>query len=682
MARAPKPPAAKKPPAKRPARPARPATPKPARPKGLAHGRWLGDFPKLSAAEKRLVECCWRGEVWEPEGWNGERPEAATAANTIRAELIRFLALGGDELHPIHESGVMMRCAWIAGVLDLHQSCAEARLDLKRCYFAETPILMAARLPELALSGSKLPGLWADRIRVLGAVFLHDGFASTDEVRLLGAEIFGNLECINGTLVNEGGKALSADRIKVAGSVILRGGFASMGEVRLVGAEIGGDLSCSNSVFNNHGGHALNADGIKVKGAVFLREGFAANGEVRLLGAEIGGDLSCGNSTFTNLGGHALNADGVKVGGLHLHNGFAAIGEVRLVGAKIAGHLDCDGSTFENATGIALNADGVVVAACIALCKGFTANGEVLLKGSKVGGNLECVGAKFVNPGRRALSADGMSVEGSFFLRQTRFQGAISVVSSRVGTLIDDDSCWAEGRHLLDGLHYDRIVGKTDAASRIRWLERQRADQLNGDDWSPQPWEQLIKTLRDMGHPLEATKVAIAKQERMRRAGKVGGPLAQALHILYGALAGYGYRPIYTVGWMLVVWLVAAIYFHFGAQAGYIGPTTPLINSPAIAAQVEEQCGHRFELDKTPWTRCPAMPPEYTTFQPFLYSLDLILPLVDLQQEADWAPIVEAPDRTLPFGAFLRWLMWFEILFGWAMSLMLVAVLGKLVNKD
>ncbi len=33
----------------------------------------------------------------------------------------------------------------------------------------------------------------------------------------------------------------------------------------------------------------------------------------------------------------------------------------------------------------------------------------------------------------------------------------------------------------------------------------------------------------------------------------------------------------------------------------------------------------------------------------------------------------------LPHG---RWLMWFEILFGWAMSLMLVAVLGRLVKKD
>jgi hypothetical protein len=77
------------------------------------------------------------------------------------------------------------------------------------------------------------------------------------------------------------------------------------------------------------------------------------------------------------------------------------------------------------------------------------------------------------------------------------------------------------------------------------------------------------------------------------------------------------------------------------------------------------------------------MPAEYTTFQPLVYSLDLILPLVNLQQDEDWGPIVEdPPGHNLPYGVFLRWLMWFEILFGWMASLVLVAVLGRLVEKD
>jgi hypothetical protein len=529
MARAPKTTATTKPAPKR-------APGKPARPNGLALGRWLGDFPNLSPAEKRLVDCCARGEAWEPKPWNGERPEKATAANTIRAVLIRFLALGGDELHPAHEAGVTIIGACVDGTLELHQCQADVRLSLRSCLFAEAPILVAARLPELALVGSKLPGLRADRMKVSGGVYLRDKFEATGPVRLLGAEIGGNLECSGGN-------------------------FASVE------------------------GYAVNADRIKVKGGVFFNRLFSASGEVRLLGAEIGGNLECSEGNFANAEGDAL-------------------------------------------------------------------------------------------------SADGINVMGGMFLRKATVDGAIRLTAARIGTLIDDHACWSAKAHILDGLHYDRIVGLTDAISRVRWLECQRADQLDSRDWSPQPWEQLVKTLREMGHPLEATKVAIAKQERMRRAGKVGGPLARALHWLYGLLAGYGYRPLNTVWAMVWACLASAFFFHLGANYGYIGPTTPLLNSPSIAAQVEAECGHRFEVDKTPWTRCPSMPPEYTTFQPLVYSLDLILPLVNLQQEADWAPVVEDPARAMPFGAFLRWLMWFEILFGWAMSLMLVAVLGKLVNKD
>ena len=79
---------------------------------------------------------------------------------------------------------------------------------------------------------------------------------------------------------------------------------------------------------------------------------------------------------------------------------------------------------------------------------------------------------------------------------------------------------------------------------------------------------------------------------------------------------------------------------------------------------------------------CP-LPPEYTTLQPALYSLDLILPVINLQQDGDWAPIVARSDGSpLFWGHALRGLVWFEILFGWITSLMLAAVVANLVRKD
>lgn len=498
------------PPAKTKAQPAR----KPARPPHLAQGRWLGDFARLSAAEARLVACCARGEIWRPGGWDRIRPEKPTAANTIHAGLIRFLALGGDALHPVHEAGVMLRGAWIEGMLDLHQCRAPVRLDLRHCHFDTAPVFTAAHLPELALSGSHVPGLEADRLNVKGSVFLNDGF--------------------------------NAD-----------------GEVRLNGAAIGGVLDCSKGSFASTEGYALCAERIKVTGVLYLREA------------------------------HII--------------------------------------------------------------------------------------------------------------------GAIDLAAAQIGSLLDDPACWQSGGHILDGLRYDRIGGLANAARRIAWLKRQRADHLNAEDWAPQPWEQLIKVLREMGHPAEAAEVAMEKQRMMRAARRIGtrqpsnrfkqawrrwldakwtilsNRLSRKFHDFYGWFAGYGYRPTRILSRMVVLWFFCSLAFEGGREFGYFGPSNPLIHASAVYAS----CGAPGELlpdgrAKAFWhsPACPT-PPEYATLYPPLYSLDLILPLVDLQQDSAWAPmVVNERGEQLVWGYLLRALMWFEILAGWFASLMLIAIVSRLVEKD
>ncbi|MBY0306764.1 MAG: hypothetical protein K2W86_16625 [Sphingomonas sp.] len=506
-----------------------------------AFGRSLSDFPNLSDAEKQLVSCCARGDVCKLG--DGTRPEEQTAANTIRAELIRFLALGGDANHPVHEEGVMLRGGWIKGELSLHQAKAAVRLDLNGCHFDTMPDFTAARLPELGLHGSSMPGIRADRMTVTGSVFLCKGYEAKGEVRLLGSQIGGNLECAGGS-------------------------------------------------FTEADGDALSADGVIVTGDVFLSNGFAAKGAVRLLGAQIGGDLSCTRGSFTN----AVNW---------------------------------------------------------------------------------------------ALNAERMSVAGTAFLRNAKVDGSVALSAARIATFCDDEDFWRSGGHIFDGLLYDRFIGPTDAEMRIKWLRQQDGDHLN-TDFKPQPWEQLITVLRAMGHPDAAAEVAIAKQDQLRvvhatRKWTFSNCVNGGLHWFYGKLAGYGHRPIWTVYWMMGVCAALSLAFYAGRETGHFGPTSPLIH----ASKDFKDCGAPGEKDKNGkpkpfWTspKCPT-PPEYTTFQPFLYSLDLILPLVDLHQEADWAPLVVNPaGETLWPGRILRWMMWAEILFGWVASLTLVAVLGRLVDKD
>jgi hypothetical protein len=156
--------------------------------------------------------------------------------------------------------------------------------------------------------------------------------------------------------------------------------------------------------------------------------------------------------------------------------------------------------------------------------------------------------------------------------------------------------------------------------------------------------------------------------------------IAYGLHLLYGWIAGYGHRPSRIVLWMFGVAALCSLAFYGGREGGLIGPTNPLIhNSEALRL-----CGTGGDLGAVYWTSpaCP-VPPEYSTFQPFFYSLDVILPLIDLHQEVDWGPVVtNSRGETLWFGRALRWVLWLEIVFGWIASLMFVAIVGRLVDKD
>lgn len=66
--------------------------------------------------------------------------------------------------------------------------------------------------------------------------------------------------------------------------------FSADGEVRLVGANLSGDLDAEGGHFKNPGKTALSADGLKAA-SVFLRDGFSADGEVRLQEANLSGVL-------------------------------------------------------------------------------------------------------------------------------------------------------------------------------------------------------------------------------------------------------------------------------------------------------------------------------------------------------------------------------------------------------
>lgn len=577
------------------------------------HGRSLADFGDLSVGEGRLLQCCRKGSVAVVAN---ERPHEETELNRVRAAFVRFLVLGGDDQAVLHEQGVQLAGAWISGLLDLDGIATEHSIWLWNCRI-EKIFARHAKLGILSLGGCALEReLLGDGLRCRG-ILLRSGFYAAGEVRLLGASVDGNLECTGSRFENSGGIALSCDGTIVAGDVFLRDGFQAVGEVRLIGAVINGDLDCAGGNFDGGGGRALHCDRIEIAGGAYLRHNFCANGEVRLLGSKIGINLDCGGGRFINEKDKALSCDRALVGGnVYLNEDFEAQGEVRLIGAQI-------------------------------------------------GGDLVCSYGKFVNPHGLALMCDGLRVQSAFFFRQLgAVEGGIHLSGAYAGALCDDFASWdASDDHLvLDGFTYLRLAGNapTDAVTRVAWLNLQQSSHLTSD-FKPQPWEQLIKVMREMGHPDEARAVAVEKQKHLRKAGHLPRG-ARLFHWLYGALVGYGYRPMRLLGVTATIWLICASAYWWAANPGFLGPAAHLVAPPPREGKT--------------------LVADYANFVPLIYSADVLLPVIDLGYKDEWQPVVSRDGQPLLAGQLLRFLYWFEIAFGWVAGLLLVGVLGNLIKKD
>ena len=173
--------------------------------------RRLSDFLPLGPAEQLLLDCCRVGEVAQVAE---KRPEAPDATNRIRASFLRFLLLGGDEQAPVHERGVWLSGCWVDSQLDLDGCVVQCNAVLVNSHFKDLLLAQDARLSALlSLTGSCLSrGMNADRLQINGDVLLRAGFNAKHKVRLLGAQIDGNLDCEGGQFEVKDGAALLADR--------------------------------------------------------------------------------------------------------------------------------------------------------------------------------------------------------------------------------------------------------------------------------------------------------------------------------------------------------------------------------------------------------------------------------------------------------------------------------------
>ncbi|WP_413808637.1 membrane-associated oxidoreductase [Streptomyces sp. OE57] len=249
---------------------------------------------------------------------------------TVRGEVLRALLLS----HPTTAGEVAkvdVRGARISGQLDLRHGDITSPVHLTQCYFDAEPDLYAARLGELHLWRSVLPGLTA-----VGTQF--DSFVALSECRATGMVSF-SLARIARTLyldqlraesahAEEQGVAVALNHT-VIGDAIVATGMSARGEVRLDGATVTAQVSLSSARLHNPGGMALNAEGLTVGSDLTVR-GVYAQGRITLRGARIPGQLDLTETRLPNPDGLALRVSSAVIGEMWLRDAAPIEGTVNL----------------------------------------------------------------------------------------------------------------------------------------------------------------------------------------------------------------------------------------------------------------------------------------------------------------------------------------------------------------
>lgn len=670
-----------------------------------AFGRSLSDFGSLFELEKQLLAACQKGDVAQGDV---ECPEHATSQNKVRAGFIRFLLLGAEDGIAIHENGIQLGKAFIVGALDLRSATVAYAFTLRSCTLTRITAFSGAQFKQtVSLYGSQLKGLKAYGMSVRGD-FIAKKIHTTHSVNISAVSVYGNVSFSGAQLKTGSTISLSGTDAVIKGGFFLADGFTADGLVKVVGAEVGGQFNCRAGTFLNEE-VALDATSIKAGRGVFLQGGFKSYSEILFIAASVNGQISAKDATLSCKHGVTLTADRLRLNGnIYFDKGFTSEGRVSLCGAVVEGQLNCSGAVFTGSEQ-ALLANNLHLTGVANLGGGFSAKGTVSFNGARFESDLKFTGA--VRIGK--LLAVRACIKGALNMVDIKNRiNKVSLAGTYAAVLNDDAASW--GNHLvLNGFVYDFIdvLNTMTVNERVNWLKKQYVRSSKNNEkmkdespaFVPQPWQQLKTVLESMGRAEDAREIGIEYERHRSKCGQIGlAPqswnivskiinriVARTLHGLYGILIGYGYRPILLLLWFLGVWFFTTAFYWYAANQGAVfAPSDPLI----FQNQAYTSCRPPVEGPSAPgtgnWYLCDALPQEYTGFSPIAFSLDLLLPLVDLHQEKDWAPLIETPkanvkDELLGFFSLkraVRFVMWFEILAGWGFSLLFVVIVSGLAR--
>ncbi|WP_157440568.1 hypothetical protein [Actinokineospora inagensis] len=582
------------------------------------------------------------------------------------------------------------------------------------------------------LAPTRGPALHGDRLLLAGAL-LAANLVAHGEVRIPGLRSGGNLNFAGALLDNPRGLALNGNGLHVGGNLLLMVDPASgtpfrcAGQLFLPSVRVDSDFSLRGARLSPRTEHSrsvppddpffdpnatLVADRSRVDGNVNLDRDFRSTGTIRIVNAHIGGslrlsharvDLSGGRESFVEqddgagpYGDRAVHLDGTEVrGGIDARDARVA-GQIRLVDVKVQGSVLLDRAVLSNRFGDAIegrrfsvggNLDG----------RSLLVSGSVLLPGSRIGANLDLRGSRLVSPGsyagdgapkpaldlrvahigRDLICAGEFTTHGEIrmrraeILRETNFHGAVlsgPVVSLNafgvqtqelrldVGApprgrvelrhagcafFADNPVFWrAEGRIELEDFRYDalekpiQLEDDAEVVRRLRWLREGMRDV-----YRPGPYDQFAHMLRSAGNEEHAATVLVEKQRRRYTALADGAELAapgiRVWSWLQRWMVGYGYRPTRALAWLFAFLIMGTVWFS-------------LIPTP-----------HEANAD------------DHLVWNPVLYTLDLLVPIVDFGHKNRWT-----------VDGFSQWIGAVFIALGWILATTVAAGITRMLRRS
>ncbi|MFK0279819.1 hypothetical protein ACIQVL_05000 [Streptomyces sp. NPDC090499] len=505
------------------------------------------------------------------------------------------------------------RCT-VHGTLDLRSLAVGTRLSLEGTKVRPAPGEAAINAQSVAVDES----LWAADLECAGTFYLTNARVQ-DLLNLRGATIStprGNLQM---------------SELTVGGGLYMGRGFSCTGTVNLCGASIGASVELLDATLTgpglDAGDYALHLGCAQIGGDIQAERGLVVDGPITLADTSIRGSIVLKGARLNYPSGTALMAGRAHVGGdLDCRGGLSAHGTVDLCDARIGGSVLFDGAELKAPSGgtTALTANGIDVGGVVQLGQGLTAYGKIAISSAVIRSILSFNGAILDAAGaEEALVCRGTTAAQLYLQFREIPRGLIALARTKVALIRDDPTTWPTSLR-LDGTVYDILRPPLPAEERLPWLGR---DPMG---FAPQPYEQLATVYQRQGWDAAARTVLVAKQRSLRPT--LAFP-ARLWSLLQDATVGYGYRPLRAV-WLLVCLLV--------------------VGSALFAARPPEPVGGG----------------PYPRFQPVIYTLDLLLPLVDLGQERAYEP-----------SGAMQWVGIVLIGTGWLLATTVAAGAGRVLRR-